>query len=229
MSLPKPYYSHAGQTIYHGDCRDILPLLPKVDCFLTDPPYGVEGGKGGDSRKYAKAVYEGKWLDDLEYIESVCVSTIQTLVAGTRRGAVTPGKRALHLYLPAQDVGCFWHPAGCTHGPWGFNVFTPIVYYGTDFRAGKGPLPSGISVTEAAPHNGHPCPKPERAWTWLLNKVCDDSEIVLDPFMGSGTTLVAAKLLHRKAIGIEIEEKYCAIAARRLGQEVLPFGTGEDS
>jgi site-specific DNA-methyltransferase (adenine-specific) len=76
-------------------------------------------------------------------------------------------------------------------------------------------------VTESAPKIGHPCPKPEGAWRWLAAKVCDDGETVLDPFMGSGTTLLAAMSLGRRAIGIEIEERYCEIAARRLEEPPL--------
>lgn len=69
----------------------------------------------------------------------------------------------------------------------------------------------------------HPSQKPYPYMTWLVNRLSEEGQIILDPFIGSGTTLRAAKDLRRKAIGIEIEEKYCEIAARRLGQEVLDF------
>jgi site-specific DNA-methyltransferase (adenine-specific) len=105
----------------------------------------------------------------------------------------------------------------------GFTTMQPILYYGKDYRAGKGALPSGKAVTEASEKNGHPCPKPIGAWSWLLDKVSQEGETVVDPFMGSGTTLRAAKDLGRKAIGIEISEEYCEIAATRLSQEVLPL------
>jgi site-specific DNA-methyltransferase (adenine-specific) len=77
---------------------------------------------------------------------------------------------------------------------------------------------------EAAEKNGHPCPKPIGQWKWLVNRATVVGDSILDPFMGSGTTLRAAKDLGRKAIGIEIEERYCEIAANRLRQEVLLFG-----
>ena len=124
-------------------------------------------------------------------------------------------------YPAAADVGCFWHPAAPRHGPWGFLTFSPILYYGKDYRAGRGALPNGIQVTESAEINGHPCPKPILAWKWLLAKVSEPTDVIIDPFMGSGTTLRAAKDLSRRAIGIEIEERYCEIAANRLRQEVL--------
>jgi site-specific DNA-methyltransferase (adenine-specific) len=78
-------------------------------------------------------------------------------------------------------------------------------------------------LTETTEQNGHPCPKPYSAWRWLLERCSDENTVVLDPFCGSGTTLVAAKDLGLRAIGIEIEEHYCEIAAKRLSQEVLTF------
>jgi site-specific DNA-methyltransferase (adenine-specific) len=84
--------------------------------------------------------------------------------------------------------------------------------------------PCADGTVSAAPKNGHPCPKPEIEWRWLVNKVCMPGETVIDPFMGSGTTLRCAKDLGLKAIGIEIEERYCEIAAKRLEQEVFEFG-----
>jgi DNA modification methylase len=71
---------------------------------------------------------------------------------------------------------------------------------------------------------GHPCPKPVRFCTQIISRLTTPGQLVVDPFMGSGTTLVAAKQLGRRAIGIDIEERYCEIAAKRLEQEVLDFG-----
>ena len=75
-------------------------------------------------------------------------------------------------------------------------------------------------MTERAEKNGHPCPKPIGAWSWLLEKVSQSGEVVLDPFMGSGTTLVAAELLGRRGIGIEIDPGYFDIACRRVEEAV---------
>jgi DNA modification methylase len=73
----------------------------------------------------------------------------------------------------------------------------------------------------SVPRNGHPCPKPEDQWTWLLNRTCLPGDTVIDPFVGSGATLRCAKDNGMNAIGIEIEEKYCEIAAKRLAQDSL--------
>lgn len=220
----KTYYEDEFSTIIHGDCRDVLPNIGRCDLVLTDPPYGIDGGRGGDSRRYRKGAYEGTWRDTTEYIVNVVVPIFFRMRDAGQRMIVTPGIRHLHRYPIPDDMGCFWTPASCTHGPWGLTTFQPILYYGKDPRAGRGPLPSGRQVTERAPAVGHPCPKPMGAWGWLLNKgsTCP-VDVILDPFMGSGTTLRAAKDLNRKAIGIEIEEKYCEIAARRLQQEVFDF------
>jgi site-specific DNA-methyltransferase (adenine-specific) len=222
----KPYFEENGVTIYHGDCRVILPQLGQFDAFLTDPPYGIKGGSGGGARTYKKGVYLWTgWEDTPEYIKSTCVPIVEQCIAITRRGAITPGNRCIHLYPPANDIGCFWTPAAITHGPWGFTNFQPILYYGSDFRAGYGPLPTGRQVTEISPKLDHPCPKPEAAWCWLLGKISMEGETLLDPFMGSGTTLLAAKDSGRNAVGIELEERYCEIAANRLRQMVFQFDT----
>jgi hypothetical protein len=220
----KPYYQDEHITLYCADARDVLDDLV-FDVLLTDPPFGVDGGRGGDSKKYQKANYDLKgWQDNGEYISQVVVPIVERVLSRIKRGAITPGVRWLHLYPQADDMGCFWQPAALTHGPWGFTTFSPILYYGKDHRAGKGALPTGCVSTEAPEENGHPCPKPIKVWRWLLNKVADVDDVVLDPFVGSGTTLRAAKDLNRRAIGIEINEAYCEIAVQRLAQTVMPLG-----
>lgn len=219
----KPYYEHAGITIYHGDCREILPTLA-ADVCVTDPPYGVSGGSGGDSRDFGKARYAGDWQDTEEYLRDHCLPALFKFIKKAKRSAVTSGIRCLHLYPKFIDMGCFWTPAAATHGPWGFCTFNPILYYGKDYRAGLGAWPSGIQVTEQAEKNGHPCPKPIAAWKWLVAKTSEEADVIVDPFCGSGTTLLAAKDLGRRAIGIEIVEEYCELSAKRLSQEVFNFG-----
>jgi len=203
-------------TMYLGDCLEILPTLGKVDAVITDPPYGIEGGKGGDARDFGKGAYSGMFEDSPEYIAQACAPIISACLEVASAVAVTPGIRCLHLYPQPRDMGCFWTPAACTHGPWGMTTFQPILYYGKDWRAGKGALPSGKQVTEMSEKNGHPCPKPIRAWTWLVDKVCPPDGLVFDPFMGSGTTAVSCHSLGRSFIGCEIDPRYFDIACRRI-------------
>ncbi len=218
-----PYYEDDAVTIYHGDCRDILPTLGEVDLVLTDPPYGIQGGRGVGNRARGKADYATQgWEDSPAYIKDICVPVIAGLIAKAARVILTPGIRHLHLYPVPDDIGCFWTPAAVGTGSWGLTTFHPIVFYGHDQRAGIGAWPSGRQVTERPGIKGHPCPKPLKAWTWLLAKGSTlETDTILDPFMGSGTTLRAAKDLGRKAVGIEIEERYCEVAATRMSQTVM--------
>ena len=220
----EPYYDHAGITIYHADCRDVIDQL-EADVVVTDPPYGIDGGRGGGNRARGKGRYvcDG-WEDTQAYVESVCIPALAGALEICGRGAMTFGASALPAMLatlPPADIGCFWHPAGVGFGSWGTKSYSPILFYGRDPRAGVAQVPSGYTLTEAAGSIDHPCPKPYRAWKWLVAKASLEGETVIDPFMGSGTTLVVAKHLGRKAIGIEIEERYCEVAATRLQQEVL--------
>lgn len=199
-----------------GDCLEILPSVGAVDAVVTDPPYGIEGGKGGDARDFGKGGYEAPFQDTPAYIESVCVAAVNICLDLAGAGAVTPGNRCLSMYPQPRDIGCFWTPAAMTHGPWGMTTFQPILYYGKDWRAGKGAFPSGRQVTEASEKNGHPCPKPILAWKWLVDKVCQPGGTVLDPFMGSGTTGVACAKTGRSFVGIELHEPYFEIACDRI-------------
>lgn len=221
----KPYYSDQYCTIYHGDCREVLPALPKVDLVLTDPPYGVSGEQNSKTAGSPKKNSYGTFIDSIEYVKRVVIPAITVALSKTHRAIITPGNRCLTMYPIPSSFGCFFQPASVGLQPWGRADSQPILYYGKfphDSRRIPGQKCS-YELTEAPEHNGHPCPKPFDAWMKLLTTGSVNGDTILDPFMGSGTTLRAAKDLQRKAIGIEIEEKYCEIAARRLSQEVLPL------
>lgn len=219
-----PDYERDGISLYLGDCLEILPQLPDgcVDAVVTDTVYGISGGSGGDSRDYKKGKYEitTGWEDTPEYVSSVCVKAIKYCVSIGVPLAVTTGIKCMFMYPQPIDVGCFWTPAAITHGKWGFSTFQPILYYGKDWRAGRGALPSGKQLTERANIEGFPCPKPINAWIWLVDKVAKPRSSVLDPFMGSGTTGIACIRTGRKFIGIEKEPKYFDIAKQRIEDEL---------
>ena len=203
-----------------------MPLLEPIEIglCLTDPVYGVEGGHGGQLRDYRKAEYDADFEDTPEYVKDVVVPAIHKCLLISKTTVITPGTRCCFLYPQPDDMGCFFQPASARIGKFGFQNFQPILYYGRYLNAGKGSLQTGITLTQVAENNGHPCPKPYKAWSWLLEHHSIIGETVLDPFCGSGTTLVAAKRLNRKAIGIEISEKYCEIAVNRLRQQELFSG-----
>lgn len=208
-----PYFSADGVEIYHGDCRQILPQLEQADAILTDPPYGL--GKATE-----KAAYES-FSDDENEVKSLVDFVLASGKAD--RIVMTPGQKMMFKYKEPSAVGAFYYPAGSGSCSWGFVGWQPIFYYGKDPRLqdGKGRAMNSFSSTEAAEKNGHPCPKPVTQWAKLLLRVTREGETIIDPFMGSGTTLVCAREHGRKCIGIEIEEKYCEIAANRLSQTLL--------
>jgi site-specific DNA-methyltransferase (adenine-specific) len=223
----KPYYDHAGITIYHGDCREILPTLPKVDLVLTDPPYGIGlGTHSGMKEKrmihvLKKGAYE-TYEDTPENLVSIVVPSISICIDLAERAAVFCAGSMIGKFPEPSCVGGVYMPSACGRNKWGFqSIAAFVLFYGTAPDLQKGAKATGLYSTASTQENGHPCPKPLSWMNWLVDLGSRESETILDPFMGSGTTLRAAKDLGRKAIGIEIEEKYCEIAVKRLAQEVL--------
>lgn len=194
----KPYFQENGIVIYNADCREILPSLVAVDLVLTDPPYPDFNSDHGKNWDYV----------DIKSLE----------LPDVRQFLFWPVLRDFPLDFTATHV---WHkPNGQS------NEHYERVFERNGQKVCRVWRESAINSLVAAQMSGdvftdHPTQKPIR----LLRKILllTDEQVVLDPFMGSGTTLRAAKDLGRKAIGIEIEERYCEIAANRLRQEVLQF------
>jgi len=210
----RPYYADDLVTIYHGDCRE---WMPEADVLITDPPYGVDFI--GKATKTDAASGVGYTVGDSDIGPSVVKAYLDVV----KRGAVFPGARLMFRYPEPWDIGSVFMPAGTGLGRWGWQLSHPVLFYGKCPTTGS--YPSSLMATSVerntADVNGHPCPKPLRWMTWLVGLASLPDETVVDPFAGSGTTLFAAKSLGRKAIGIEIEERYCEIAAQRCSQEVL--------
>lgn len=197
----KPYYEHNGITIYHGDCREILPSLPKVDLVLTDPPYGL-----------GKKLSGGTWGNGDISWDSVAPSMDLVLEKGI--GSIIWGGN--YFKLPLSRCWLVWRK------PDAVPSMADIDLAWTSFDQPSRFISHSIAATNSE-RNGHPTIKPLKVILWSMSIVPFKFETVLDPFMGSGTTLRAAKDLGRKAIGIERVEKYCEIAAKRLSQEVFDF------
>jgi len=214
----KPYYEDNAVTIYHGDCREILPSLPKVDLVLTDPPYGIENNcdytakftsgvgralKGGRTHNAIHA--DNAPFDPtpfLKFKEIILWGANNYCDKLPRGGGWLVWQKQLNSSRFMSDCELAW-----------FNGSRMIRCF--DYARNEGEYPSDTRP------RFHPTEKSTLLMKWCLSFT--KSPIVLDPFMGSGTTLRAAKDLGRKAIGIEIEEKYCEIAAKRMSQEVLKF------
>jgi DNA modification methylase len=204
-----PYYQQDGVTIYHGDCRDVLPSLPVVDLVLTDPPYGVlsesgsaatrrSGGNKDDGRMAWDVVPSGAFMESL-----LRVGSARMIWGGC------------HMALPPTFGYLIWDKKidGLNFGEaeycWTDLKFAPRIFR---YRA------VGIDGGKV-----HPTQKPVALMRWCIAFAPHLTGTVLDPFMGSGTTLVAAKRMGRTAIGVELNERYCEIAAERLAQGALCF------
>jgi len=195
-------------TLYLGDCREILPTLGKVDAVVTDPPYGI----GLD--------YGAAFQDTEKAVQGLVAVFVPWAIENASRTLITSGNQCQHLYPRPKWTLAWITPAGAGSGPWGFSCWQPILAYGSCpyLAAGKGRRADIFIHTETSEHNGHPCPKPELFMRKLVQRASLENDLVLDPFMGSGTTGVACAKLGRKFIGIEIEERYFDIACRRIEQ-----------
>jgi DNA modification methylase len=218
----QPYYEERNITIYHADARDILSWIT-ADVVLTDTPYGIDGARGNINKARGKGNYGDDFPDNRPYIENVIVPIMRQLIDTVPCVVVTPGSKNMDLYPRADSFGCFYQPASAGLQVFGNMDAQPILYYGKNALGRNMGVPCSYQLTEAPPKLGHPCAKPFRAWRRLLSNIAKPGMTVLDPFMGSGTTLRAAKDLGMKAIGIDITERWCEVAARYLSQEVMEF------
>lgn len=209
-----PYYEHAGITIYHGDCREIIGSLA-FDVVVSDPPYGISHptdykrrgrGKLAQCRDYVP-VFE----DDKPFDPSFLAQYKACLFGGNYFADKLPPTSGWLVWdklrpdlLDQATAELAW-----TNFVKGVRVFRFLW---------NGMMRASDELLE------HPTQKPVALMKWILSLPWTPAGTVIDPYMGSGTTLVAAKDLGRKAIGVEIEERYCEIAAKRLSQEVFDFG-----
>ena len=217
----EPYYSHSGITIYCADCRDIIPNLPKADLLLTDPPYGISyssGRTGHDGGTSLDGIVGDEDTSLRDFVLSV-TAPVPYIVFGSWKRPRPLSCIAVLIWEKGDHVGM-----GDLSFPWKPNT-EEIYVAGTGFTGHRGSsvlkINAPVSWNSVGFGRQHPHEKPVRLISALMSK--HPASLVLDPFMVSGTTLVAAQNLGRKAIGIEIEEKYCEIAAKRLSQEVFDF------
>jgi DNA modification methylase len=209
-----PYYEHAGITIYHGDCRDVmLDLAPHYaekifDLLLTDPPYGIDINK---SQRLSKS--RGFGADTWD--NATQPEAIATAVALTKKAIIWGGN---YYHLPPARGFLVWDKDNAGRD------FADCEMAWTNIDA-------VARLIRCRPMNMdggkvHPTQKPEAVIRWCILQALDTplaAYTVFDPFMGSGTTLHEAKRLGKLGVGIEREERYCEIAAQRLSQEALPL------
>lgn len=209
----KPYYDHVGIQIYHGDCREILSLLPKCDAVISDPPYGMDYNTDGNRFTLGGRSFQKVHDDNKPFDASPWCDFPYAVLWGFNHylKGLDPGGVLVWIKRTDAAFGCFLSDAevAWVKGTQGIYCFRETIHTIAGFRE-------------------HPTEKPEGLMRWSIKHSGAPSDaLIIDPFMGSGTTLVAAKNLGRKAIGIEIEEKYCEIAAKRLSQEVFNFAEND--
>jgi site-specific DNA-methyltransferase (adenine-specific) len=230
----KPYYEDNHCAIYHGDCREVLPTLDKVDLVLTDPPYEKEAHtQGRRTSRGGGLKLEPLLFDSMR--EDVRAEVGQLIATITQRWAIVFCQvEATELWRVALEpmiykrTGVWIKPDGMPQfsGDRPGMGYESIVFCHAS-NVGKSRWNGGgrVAVFKHNKNSGgkhyHQTQKPLPLMSELISLFGDENGTILDPFMGSGTTLRAAKDLGRKAIGIELEEKYCEIAAKRLAQEVL--------
>ena len=235
----KPYYEDDAVTIYHGDCREILPALRgPARLILTDPPYNVGKAYGPESSDR---------LGEAEYL-----AMVREVFQAAAQHLEGPGA-SLMWFWPAmrlakgQARACLPEDLVIHHvGAWfkqefagdlflgGHPAFTwePIIWAAREREAvyagpRGGHAGRDMIVCNSARHEteakDHPCPKPIKAVRTAMTWVAQPGDTVIDPFMGSGTTLRAAKDIGCTSIGIEVSERYCEIAANRMAQTAMPL------
>ena len=212
--MTNPYYSDEWVTLYHGDCLQITDWLA-ADVLVTDPPYGMAYDSGWVKGRSTVIAGDG----DTAIREKVLDLWLPrpALVFGTWRQPRPINARHVLIWDKGDDPG-----TGDLSMPWG-NSHEEIYVFGQGFTGKRGPAVLRCAKPPVNDRDAHPTPKPLALMDSLIAK-CPPG-VIADPFAGSGSTLVAAKALGRHAIGVELEERYCEIAARRLAQDVLDFGS----
>ena len=211
-----PYYQQGGITIYHGDCLDILPSLSAgaAEWLMTDPPFNVGKNYGSHDDRMNRDTYVDwcrQWFAECQRITAAQI--------------VFPGHGNLPVWWSVSCpvyTGCYYKPGSM--GGFGlvpFCEWEPWLLWGSKRLKGSDVIRVPVASNLGKDTGGHPCPKPVPLFTALLLRT--QAATVLDPFAGTGTTLVAAYRLGLPAIGIELDERHCATCVRRLRQQVLPL------
>lgn len=250
------YYQDESVTLYHGDCLSVLPVLAEVDLFATDPPYNVSargvGGmantsvgrvprKDGTMREIVRDYgdWDHNWKPGpfiklvkglLKPSGALVAFTSEFLVGAYLKSGLD--HRGLLFWRKTNPAPSFrkqivramefavWQTNG---GGWTFNAggYCPNVW--------DGPIINGYTCENTNEQRWHPTQKPEWLMSQWIALFSNPGDLVVDPYAGSGTTLVCAKRLGRRAIGIELKEEYCEVAARRLSQGALGLFGGPET
>ncbi len=229
----RPYYEADGVTIYHGDCREILPQVSAADLVLTDPPFFMPA-----QHYQSRAKWQRQW-GDTSILATFWEVVTEVMVGSLRKTGhllTFCNHESYPVFYPVMSKrvdflkALVWNNGRVGLGRVWRNQFELVIAarWETSTFYEDGKLRADVLCYEATrtADRDHPVQKPVALLADLVKVTTPADGLVVDPFMGSGTTLVAARDLCRRAIGIEIEERYCEIAAQRLAQMVMDFGSG---
>jgi len=211
-----PYYKDDWVTLYLGDCREVFPELPQGDLLLTDPPYGIKQNfyRMVSRTKLARVRNYGNFEWDKAPVDQATINQMVTLARHTIMfggNFYTMPPSSCWLVWDKDNSGDF---ADCELAWTNFNKAVKMYKW-----RWNGMLQEQMG--DQKEYRYHPTQKPAGLFLRIIADWSDEGELILDPFLGSGTTCVCAKTLLRRSIGIEIEERYCEIAARRCSQGVM--------
>ena len=225
----KPYFEDDLVTLYHGDCIEVDAWLA-ADVLVTDPPYGIAWKGVHNYKNGISGTTEARWENGIANDASIEVRDAILDSWGDKPSVVFGSWKMPKPPLTKHRL--IWHKKGQSPGPANapFMIQDEEIYiWGDGFVSSSPPMRSVITTHEARSVEvakiGHPTPKPVGLMETLISR-CPPG-VIADPFAGSGATLVAARNLGRKVIGVELEEKYCEIIAQRLSQQVFDFGSLE--
>lgn len=245
MTANAPYYDGGGIKIFHGNALEVIPELSDIDAVITDPPYSSGGAMRSDritstvakyvttgaGSKAASREFSGDNRDQRAYFAWsslwMCFA-LQSSKPGANIFVFTDWRQLPTMTDAVQSGGWVWrglgtwHKPGCRMQRGGFSHSAEYVVWGSSgaWNRDVDYAPQNVFAHGMTKDKIHIAEKPEPVMGWLV-PFCPPEGVILDPFAGSGTTLRVAKNLGRRAIGIEIEERYCEMAANRLAQEVM--------
>jgi site-specific DNA-methyltransferase (adenine-specific) len=242
--MSRPYYQDDLVTLYHGDCLEVIPHLPSVALLLTDPPYSLSVSSEHEKKR-------GKGTRRLDFFRGDTDWSAMTAAVVERVAAGAALARAAYVWCGHRQFGplvddfetrgwstrfLVWQKRVPVPAPPGVGWDSGAELCVYAFREGRKWVPptgtkaSNVLSADSYRHGQpgkleHPTQKPHVTAVRPIEFSTDRGDTVLDIFAGSGTTLRAAKDLGRRAIGVEIEERYCEIIAKRMQQQAFDFGS----
>lgn len=220
MSLA-PYYDVDGVTLYNGDCRAVLDVVDVVsDLVLTDPPYGIGYSAWHTALRTPELATGSVVGDDVPFDPRWLLDFGRCVIFGANHFAHLLPPGGWVVWSKVQDNRWAGHKRSLAEVAW-TNVHNHVSVFNY-FWAGSPLYRRGDERGSQL----HPTQKPVALMRWLIELWTEAGDLILDPFMGSGPVARAALDCGRRYVGVEIEERYCEVAAKRLGQGVLDFESG---